>query len=145
MQTNQSGDVFYGVYHSGKMSIYLENADPFYRALKRVAGVYIVPRSILECWWGGGCGLIQEYGWRNRVAQCKYVIYIADDLSHSERLVTIAHELIHLILAMQGFSFGRQPSDEQSEAWIDDLAKRFYQRNPGFLHFVYVNFARIAG
>ncbi len=144
MQANQNEEIFYGVYHSGKMSIHLESAEPFYKALGRVAHVYIVPRSTIERLnYGRGCGLIvsNKLGTERR----KYVIYVADDLAHSERLITIAHELIHLVLAMQGFSFERQMMDEKGESWIDEIAKGFYQRNPCFLNWVYVEHVRIAG
>ena len=145
MQPSQNGNVFYGIYNSGKMSINLESAEPFYKALNRVLHIYIVPRSMIERFNNGrGCGLIVDtvrYGMERR----KYVMYIAEDLPHSERLITIAHELIHLILTMQGFSFEQQWLDEKSESWIEGIAKRFYQANPGFLDWVYKSEARITG
>jgi len=140
MEAGQNEDVFYGIYHCGEMSIHLESVEPFYKALNRVAGIYIIPRSIL---WGGGSGLIKEHRWRNTMVQSKFVVWVAEDLPHSERLITIAHELVHLILTMQGFPFDRQMG-EQYESWIDDIAKGFYQKNPDFLSFVYANYARIA-
>jgi len=143
MEANQREDTFYGVYDSGKMSIHLESAIPFYKALNRVSGLYIIPRSKLKS-WGGECGLIIGRKRWDETAWNKYVIYVAEDLSHTERLITIAHELIHLILTMQGFSFERQMLDEKSESWIDELAKGFYQRNPSFLDWAYKEYVRIA-
>ncbi|MFA5998083.1 MAG: ImmA/IrrE family metallo-endopeptidase [Candidatus Paceibacterota bacterium] len=145
MQENQNENVFYGIYNSGKMSINLESAEPFFKALNRVLHIYIVPCSVIERFnHGPGCGLVVDMA-RYRMERRKYVMYIAEDLPHSERLITIAHELIHLILTMQGFSFERQWLDEKSEPWIEEIAKRFYQANPNFLNWVYRDYVRIAG
>jgi hypothetical protein len=144
MQANQNEDVFYGVYHSEKMSINLETVEPFYKALSRVSGLYIISRPQLKR-FGGECGLVIERKRWDETAWGKYVIYVAEDLPHPERLVTIAHELIHVILVLQGFSFERQMLDEKSESWIDEIAKGFHRRNPSFLNWVYVQYARIAG
>ena len=111
MQTRE-GDVFYGVYtFNENLSVSLESAVPFYRALNMVAGIYIVSRSTIERFYGKPvCGFIQ--GWPLKLAENqrtdKYVMYISDDLSHCDRLITIGHELIHIILNIQGFQFDFQ-------------------------------------
>ncbi|MDP2655246.1 MAG: hypothetical protein Q8P17_01660 [bacterium] len=111
--------------------------------------MYIIPRSSIEHFHGEprlecACGLIVEHALMSCAGtiESKYTIYVAEELPHGERLVTIAHELIHLILVMQGFSLDSQVNSEQ---WIDEIAKRFYQENPGFLNWVYTSSARIAG
>ncbi len=145
MQSIQGGDVFYGVYHSGGMSLDLSSTTPFHKALNRVAHIYIVPRETLKRFNYGkkGCGLI--VGPRTYATEGnKYVIYVAEDLSHSERLITVAHELIHLVLVMQGVSFERQMMDAKNESWVEELAQGFYLRNPDWLNWAYVHSVRIA-
>ncbi len=140
----REGDVFYGVYtFNENLSVNLESTIPFYKALNLVVGIYVVSRSTIECFYGKPvCGFIQ--GWPLRLAKNqlteKYVIYVSDDLSHYDRLITIGHELIHIILDTQGFPFDSQ---ETAEDWIDEIAKRFFQRNPDFLEWVYRQEVRI--
>lgn len=140
----QEGDVFYGVYtFNENLSVSLENAVPFYKALNMVAGIYVVSRSTIERFYGEPvCGFIQGWSWRltNNQRTEKYVMYVADNLSYCDRLITIGHELVHIILDIQGFSLDSQ---KIAEDWIDEIAKRFFQRNPGFLEWAYKEKVRI--
>lgn len=127
---------FYGTYvFDESRSIQLESTIPFYKVLDRLAGIYIVPRSTIDRFYGkpvAGAIIGNPLG--------KRVIYVADDLSHCDRLITIAHELIHLVLEMQGVSY-RDHVD--AEEWIDGLAIGFFEANPGFLDWLYKSEARI--
>lgn len=137
----ESSEIFYGRYVSDRgLSLDIQSADPFYQALHKVVAVYIAPRSLLRGFRCQMClGLIVEEE-RLHIPENRFFIYVARDLSHSDRLTTIAHELIHLVLTEQGFPLDKHWNDEP---WIDNVAKRFYQRNPSFLDWVYKDYVRI--
>jgi Zn-dependent peptidase ImmA (M78 family) len=125
---------------SSELGSVYEKIGPYRRALETVMVIYIVPRKfVLE--HGGGCGVLYRQ-WSKNTERDRYMMYVADDLPHRERLITIAHELVHLILYERGRPFHKQ-EDEDVEAWIDEVAKEFCEKHPDFLNSVYREYVRI--
>ncbi len=136
----ESDDTFYGTYSFCDFTLDVTSARPFYSALNRVVCVYIISRSMMQRLFGKTYeGFLVGHNYPEDSSR-RYVIYCRDDLAHVDRLITLGHELVHIILEMQGYPVAMH---YPVEGYIDKIVKQFYRRNPKFLEWVYKYNARL--